>query len=414
MSGLSGASPDFVLTYVVVPLIKAFVLVNVMAIMAGVLTYAERRILAFMQVRKGPNRVGPEGTLQWVADALKLMCKEDLVPSRAERAVHLLAPFLVVTPAITVFAVLPWGPAFTVRFPEWLRAASAHAGLPLPPTFTTAWYAADLNVGLLLVLAVTTIGIYGVILGGWSSNSKYALMGGLRSAAQLISYEVPMGFAVVSVVLMARSLSLVEIIEAQRKMGLWFVFPGLVAFFLYFVSGVAETNRVPFDLPEAESELVAGFHTEYSGFKWSIFFLGEYANMITVSAIATTLFFGGWLPPFPNTLPFLFVVPGIVWFLLKVSVFMFVYIWFRGTFPRYRFDQLMAIGWKLFIPLSIANVVLVAAAGLWDGRGFKVLGAVLTLGALGGGALLAFRTRNEEPATKSPRRLAPGVVEVSR
>jgi NADH-quinone oxidoreductase subunit H len=250
----------------------------------------------------------------------------------------------------------------------------------------TGLYGTDVNVGLLLLVAITSIGVYGIILGGWASNSKYALMGGLRSAAQLISYEVPMGFALVAAILMSRSLSLVGIVEAQRDAGLWFIFPGVVAFFLYFVSGVAETNRIPFDLPEAESELVAGFHTEYSGFRWAVFFLSEYANMITISAVATTLFFGGWLRPFPNIgwLSFLDLVPPFVWFVLKVAVFLFVYIWFRGTFPRYRFDQLMALGWKVLIPISIGNVVLVAFAALWGLPGLKVLSAVLWVALVAG------------------------------
>ena len=358
---------DFTLHSIVIPVTKAAIAVLVMAMMSGILTWVERRRLGFLQVRKGPNRVGPAGFFQWVADAVKVMMKEDLVPARAERFLHFLAPLLIVTPAITVFAILPWGP--DVSFP-----------VPGLGTVTTPLYAADLNVGLLLVLAITTIGIYGIILGGWASNSKYALLGGLRSAAQLISYEVPMGFAVVAVILMGRSLSLVQIIQAQKDAGIWFIFPGLLAFFLYFVSGVAETNRTPFDLPEAESELVAGFHTEYSGFKWSVFFMAEYANMITISAVATTLFFGGWLRPFPNVswLSFLDVVPPAVWFLLKVSFFLFVYIWFRATFPRYRFDQLMALGWKVLIPLSLGNVALVGVAALWGAGGLKVLGAVLT------------------------------------
>ena len=384
------------LNNVLIPVLKAVVIVNVMAIMSGVLTIIERRSLAFLQVRKGPNRVGWEGSLQWVADTVKLLFKEDVVPAKAEHLIHFLAPVLVVTPALTVFAVIPWGPEFTFR----VRGLGK---------ITTGAYATDLNVGLLFVLAVTSIGIYGIILAGWASNSKYALLGGLRSAAQLISYEVPMGFAVVSVILMSRSLSLVEIIEAQRRMHLWFIFPGLIAFFLYFLSGVAETNRVPFDLPEAESELVAGFHTEYSGIKWSFFFLGEYANMVTVSAIATTLFFGGWLRPFPNAsaLSFLDLIPGIVWFLGKIFVFMLVYIWFRGTFPRYRFDQLMNLGWKTLIPLSLVNLVVIASAALNGRRGLQGLAWVLW----GGFALaLFFTTRSRARAARAARPVSPAEV----
>ncbi len=364
---------ESLLNYFLIPAVKAVVVVIVVATVAGILTYIERRTLAFLQVRKGPNRVGPEGVLQWVADVVKLLTKEDVVPAKAQRFVHFLAPVLVMVPGLAVYAVLPFGPEFAVRVPGLGKV-------------TTAWYAADLNVSLLLVLAITSIGVYGIILGGWASNSKYALLGGLRSAAQLISYEVPMGFAVVSAILMARSLSLVEIVEAQRTYHMWFILPGLVAFFLYFVSGVAETNRIPFDLPEAESELVAGFHTEYSGFRWAIFFLTEYANMITISAVATTLFFGGWLRPFPNVgwLSFLDLIPPLVWFVLKVSAFLFVYIWFRGTFPRYRFDQLMALGWKVLSPISIGNVLLVALAALWGLPGLKVLSVVLWVALVAG------------------------------
>jgi NADH-quinone oxidoreductase subunit H len=209
---------------------------------------------------------------------------------------------------------------------------------------------------VLFIVALATIGVYGLIIGGWSSNNKFSLMGGLRSAAQMISYEVPQTLALVGPLMLAGTLSLVGVVEAQKNGGFWYIFPQLVAFFIYIVSGVAETNRNPFDLPEAESELVAGFHTEYSGMRFALLFLGEYANMIVISAVATTLFLGGWLPPFPHLLPFLSVVPGIFWFFLKVVVFLFVYIWFRGTFPRYRFDQLMDLGWKWMIPLALLNI----------------------------------------------------------
>jgi NADH-quinone oxidoreductase subunit H len=329
-------------TYAKVVLLVA----TVPAIVGFVVVLAERRIMAFMQVRLGPNRVGPEGTLQGLADLVKLVTKEDITPARAEKAVHFLAPVLAVIPALTALAVIPFGPAVKigkVMVPLWV---------------------ADVNIGLLFLLAITSIGVYGIILGGWSSNNKYSLLGGLRSAAQLVSYEVPMGLSLVSVLLMTRSLSLVEIVRRQESMELWFVFPGLVAFFIYFVSGVAETNRNPFDLPEAESELVSGFNTEYSGVKFAFFFLGEYTAMIVISCVAVTVFFGGWLAPFPNVaaLKFLGIVPPIVWFLAKVGVFIFCYIWFRSTFPRYRFDQLMALGWKWLIPMALANIVIVALA----------------------------------------------------
>ena len=389
---------DSVLNYFLIPAVKAVVVVVLVATAAGILTYIERRTLAFLQVRKGPNRVGPEGILQFVADVVKLLTKEDVVPAKAQHFIHFLAPVLVMVPGLAVFAVLPWGPEFTMRIPGLGK-------------ITTAWYAADLNVSLLLVLAITSIGVYGIILGGWASNSKYALLGGLRSAAQLISYEVPMGFAVVSAILMARSLSLVEIVEAQRAHHIWFILPGLVAFLLYFVSGVAETNRIPFDLPEAESELVAGFHTEYSGFRWAIFFLTEYANMITISAVATALFFGGWLRPFPNVaaLAFLDVIPGVIWYVLKVACFLFVYIWFRGTFPRYRFDQLMALGWKTLIPISLVNLVLVAVAALGGTRGLRILGTVLWVVAAGAFLIVTRLRAAKPPATKTvPAPAAPG------
>lgn len=332
-----------VLTYLKVVILVA----TVPAIVGFVIVLAERRLMGFMQVRLGPNRVGPKGTLQGLADLLKLVTKEDLTPAKAEKAVHFLAPVLAVIPALTALAVIPFGPA--VRL-------ARHVSTPL--------YVADVNIGLLFLLAITSIGVYGIILGGWASNNKYSLLGGLRSAAQLVSYEVPMGLALVSVLLMTRSLSLVEIVQRQERIHLWFIFPGLLAFFLYFVAGVAETNRNPFDLPEAESELVSGFNTEYSGVKFAFFFLGEYTGMIIISCVAVTVFFGGWLPPFPNVkaLSFLHVIPPFAWFLIKTGFFLFCYIWFRSTFPRYRFDQLMALGWKWMIPVALANIVIVALA----------------------------------------------------
>ncbi len=313
-----------------------------------VITYlvlAERKILGFIQVRVGPNRVGPWGLLQPIADVMKLLVKEDVIPNRAIRWAFILAPCLVVGPAFVIFAVIPVGPP-----------AAEPGGLNL--------FITDVNVGLLFVLAMATIAVYGLIIGGWSSNSKFSLLGGLRSAAQMISYEVPQGFALVAALLLAGSMSMVEVVEAQKDAGVWFVFPQIVGFFIYFVAGVAESNRNPFDLPEAESELVAGYHTEYSGMRFALFFLGEYANMIVISAVAVTLYFGGWYRPFPNVEALAFLdlgflpagLAGVVWFSLKVFVFLFIYIWFRGTFPRYRFDQLMDLGWKWMIPLALLNI----------------------------------------------------------
>jgi len=325
-------------TYLALPLAKILVILLALVLLAAYMSWFERKLLAYMQIRLGPNRVGPKGWLQPIADALKLFVKEDLTPSFGEKLVFLLGPCLIIVPALVVFSVIPFGPS--------------------PHLFIT-----DVNIGVLFILAVSSIGVYGIILGGWASNNKFSLMGGLRSAAQLISYEVPMGFAVVTVLLLAKSLSLVRIVEAQKQAGVWFVLPAFVAFVIYFICGVAETNRNPFDLPEAESELVAGYHTEYSGMKFAFYFLAEYANMVVVSCMATVMFFGGWLRPFPNVaaLAFLDAIPPLVWFLLKVAGFLFLYIWFRGTFPRYRFDQLMGLGWKVLLPVSLVNLLVVAA-----------------------------------------------------
>ena len=337
------------------------IVLTVPAIVGFVIVYAERRIMGFMQGRLGPNRVGPQGLLQGLADLVKLVAKEDLTPARAEKVSHFLGPVLSVIPALTALALIPVG--------ESIRIGGV----------STPLYVADVNVGLLFLLGITSIGVYGIILGGWASNNKFSLLGGLRSAAQLVSYEVPMGLSIVAVLLMSRSLSLVDIVRVQDRLHLWFVFPGMLSFFLYFVSGVAETNRNPFDLPEAESELVSGFNTEYSGIKFAFYFLGEYTAMIVVSSVAVTLFFGGWLPPFPHLLPGLRVVPGFLWFLVKVGFFIFSYIWFRSTFPRYRFDQLMSLGWKWLIPMALANILIVAGCMLADprhGRGLRALGWV--------------------------------------
>ena len=344
--------PEVLTDYVLMPAVK--ILVLLFGAIMPVITYlilVERKVLGFMQARLGPNRVGPWGVLQPFADVLKLLTKEDVIPNRAVRWAFVLAPCLVVGPAFVMLSVIPFGPP-----------AAEEGGI--------SWFITDVNTGILLVVALATVGVYGLIIGGWASNNKFSLMGGLRSAAQMVSYEVPQGLAVVVPLLMAGTLSLVGIVQQQQADGTWFLFKffplGFIAFFIYMVAGVAETNRNPFDLPEAESELVAGFHTEYSGMRFALFFLGEYANMIVISSLAVTLFLGGWLRPFPNVewLGFLDVVPPVLWFAAKVFVFLFVYIWFRGTFPRYRFDQLMDLGWKWMIPMSLVILVLTALVKL--------------------------------------------------
>ena len=331
----------------VLPLVKLVVILGALLLVVAYLTLLERRLLGFIQVRLGPNRVGWQGLLQPFADVFKLFVKEDLVPAGAQKFVFMLAPMLIFAPSFLLWSVIPFGETFTV------------GGVAIEP------FVADLNIAVLFILAVASIGVYGIILGGWSSNNKFSLMGGLRAAAQMVSYEVPMGFAVVSVVLLSGTLSMVGMVESQRAAGLWWIFPGILGFGIYFVCGVAETNRNPFDLPEAEAELVAGFHTEYSGMKFAFFYLAEYMNMLLISSLAVIFFFGGWLPPFPNLLaglwqlPVLAWIPPVVWYFAKVMSFIVVFMWFRGTFPRYRFDQLMAIGWKWLLPLSLANVLLV-------------------------------------------------------
>ncbi len=300
------------------------------------LTYAERKIIGYMQVRIGPNRVGPRGWLQPIADAVKLMFKEIIIPTNANTFLFVIAPILVIAPALAAWAVIP---------------------------FMSGWVLADINAGLLYILAMTSIGVYGIIIAGWASNSKYAFLGALRSAAQIVSYEIAMGFALVGVLMAAGSLNLSQIIQAQNgSIFHWFWLPLLPLFVIYFISGVAETNRSPFDLAEGESEIVAGFHVEYSGMLFAIFFLAEYANMILIAALTSTLFWGGWLSPFQGTfLESTFAwVPGLFWFIIKIALFLLFFLWFRATFPRYRYDQLMRLGWKVFIPITLVWIVVLS------------------------------------------------------
>jgi NADH-quinone oxidoreductase subunit H len=383
----------------VLPVLYAVVIVLVLPLLAGYIVLMERKVMADMQARLGPMRVGPHGLLQPIADAVKLLLKEDIIPENADRLMFWLAPLVSVTMALLAYSALPIGPAFQI---------------------------ADLNIGLLFILAISSLGIYGIVLGGWASNSHYSLLGALRSAAQLVSYETAAGLGLVSVLLLAGSLSMKDIVQAQLDQGVWFIFSVPFGFFIYLVGSMAETNRAPFDLPEAESELVAGYMTEYSGFRWSLYFLAEYANMVIVAGIATTVFLGGWLRPlasfhehFPGTsiewldafpslltlgvalyclslapkqpvkiqkivmlvvaalcfilsaalLGALFAPTGVMqgihgafWFLAKVFAYLYAFLWIRFTFPRYRFDQLMRLGWRFLIPLALVNVIGVAVA----------------------------------------------------
>ncbi|HXN17033.1 MAG TPA: complex I subunit 1 family protein [Candidatus Binatus sp.] len=417
----------------VLPVLYAVVIVAVLPLLAGYIVLVERKVMADMQARLGPMRVGPHGLLQPIADAVKLLLKEDIIPDKADRLLFWLAPLVSVTMALLAYAALPIGPAFQI---------------------------ADLNIGLLFILAVSSLGIYGIVLGGWASNSHYSLLGALRSAAQLVSYETAAGLGLISALLLAGSLSMKDIVMAQYDQGIWFISYVPIGFFIYMVGSIAETNRAPFDLPEAESELVAGYMTEYSGFRWSLYFLAEYANMIIVAGIATTLFLGGWLRPFasshtamPGTsielldaLPSLLVlavalycfylapkqpvkiqrlvmamagglcliiagalagalfapaavlqgIHGAFWFLAKVFAYIYFFLWFRFTFPRYRFDQLMRLGWRFLIPLALVNLIATATALLatreWGGSLFfyTLLADAVTL------AVAMFLAKNDE------------------
>ena len=421
----------------VFPVLFALVIVALLPLVAGYIVLMERKVMADMQVRLGPMRVGPHGLLQPIADAVKLLLKEDIIPESADRLVFWGAPLISVTTAMVALAALPIGPFFQI---------------------------ADLNIGLLFILGVSSLGIFGIVLGGWASNSHYSLLGALRSAAQLVSYETSAGMAIVGALLLAGTLSTRGIVQAQAETGVWFIVAAPVGFFIYLVASIAETNRAPFDMPEAESELVAGYMTEYSGFRWALYFLAEYTNMIVVASIATTLFLGGWLRPFANTsyldfldwlpplllagvagycfwrapkqpvavqkmfmgavgllcivLALVLIMPmaaprdsllasskagihGAFWFLFKVGAYIYVFMWLRFTFPRYRFDQLMRLGWQFLVPLSIVNVMGIGL-GLalnrqwnWPELLSLPLGIVITLGAAA--YLLSAAEKHEHP-----------------
>lgn len=316
-------------------LVKILAIVVPIMLTVAYLTLAERKVIGYMQVRIGPNRVGYFGLLQPLADGLKLLLKEIIIPSGSNKFLFVIAPVLALIPALAAWAVIP---------------------------FSEGMILTDINAGLLYILAMTSLGVYGIIIAGWASNSKYAFIGALRSAAQIVSYEIPMGFALVCVLMVSQSMNLGDIVLGQKSStGLfgWYFIPLFPMFVVYFISGVAETNRAPFDMAEGESEIVAGFHVEYSGMTFALFFLAEYANMIMIAILAVIMFLGGWLPPF-DIAPFN-LLPGIFWLLAKTSFMLFLFLWFRATFPRYRYDQLMRLGWKVFIPLTLVWVVVIGA-----------------------------------------------------
>uniref|UniRef100_UPI00056ED3B7 NADH-quinone oxidoreductase subunit NuoH n=1 Tax=Acidihalobacter prosperus TaxID=160660 RepID=UPI00056ED3B7 len=335
----SGIPADLQTLLVIVAKIVAILIPLLISV--AYFTFAERKVIGYIQVRIGPNRVGPRGWLQPIADALKLIMKEVIIPTRANRLLFFVAPLLAIAPALAAWAVIP---------------------------FDDGMILSNINAGLLYILAITSVGVYGIVLAGWASNSKYALLGALRSAAQIVAYEIAMGFALVGVLMASGSLNLGDIVNAQAGgVTHWYWLPLLPLLMVYLISGVAETNRAPFDVAEGESEIVAGFHVEYSGMAFAIFFLAEYANMILVSALTALLFFGGWLSPFGawgSQVPYLGAVlgGGIHWLLLKTAVFMFLFLWFRATFPRYRYDQIMRLGWKVLIPVTLVWIAVEGVA----------------------------------------------------
>lgn len=362
--------------YFLWPLIQIGLVVTLVALWVAYATYLERKISAFIQARLGPMRVGPWGLLQPIADGLKLLTKEDFIPEKADRWIFFFAPYIAVASAFIVFSVIPFGPDWAVI--------------------------TDVNIGLLLVLAVSSVGVLALILAGWSSNSKYALLGGLRSSAQMVSYEVAMGLSLIGALMFSRTLSLSGMVAAQGSDSIWYILYQPAGFIIFLISGIAENNRAPFDLPEAESELVAGFHTEYSGMRWSLFFMAEYAAMVVVTAVATTVYLGGWYFPFVNRLADvnynLYVLASVLVFLIKASILLYIYFWLRWTLPRFRYDQLMDIGWKWLIPSALINIVLSAFAvfivqALNGWRGIKTIDALdrgLNLTAAGKGIMIGF------------------------
>ena len=321
------------LEFAVITGVKAFMVLNVLLLTCAWLTYLERRFLARMQSRIGPNTAGYRGLLTPIADLVKLLFKEDIIPAAAHKPLYLLAPLMAFIPAMLPLAVIPFGNSINLFGREINLVVS------------------EFNLGLLFILAMTSLGIYGIIMAGWSPNSKFSLLGGLRSSAQMISYEIGLGMSFIGVIMLAGTLNLVELVNQQSSVLDWYIFRQPVGFVLYLICAFAETNRSPFDLPEAESELVAGYHTEYSSMRFGLFFVGEYANMVTVSAVATTVFLGGWQGPF---------LPPVLWFVLKCFAFLFFYIWVRGSLPRFRYDQLMKFGWFVLIPIALANILITA------------------------------------------------------
>ena len=345
---------DFLNNIIVASVIKSAIVIFALLTAFAYMTLIERVIVARIQGRLGPNRAGPFGVFQPVADALKMAFKEQIVPSQAKKLIYLVAPVISVVVALCAFAVVPIGN-------NW-------SGDPSKPS---VWdpFIGDINVGLLWILAISSLAVYGIVLGGWASGNRYSLLGALRSAAQMVSYETSLGLALSGVLMWAGTLSMVGIVHAQmagsaQGPGVWFILAQPLGFFIYIIAGVAEVNRAPFDLPEAESELTAGYHTEYSSMKFAMFFMAEYANMITVACLATLMFFGGWHGPLIGP-PLLQAILPVFWFVLKVFAFLFLYIWVRGTLPRFRYDQLMAFGWKFLLPLALVNLIATAIAVAW-------------------------------------------------